>query len=316
MSWLHVYDETVKRGVPVGGSGSGSKSTRRPVVFEDEEEEPPGRVANKRVVKVVEEDDEEQEQEREKNIRANGKRLQEIVRRAEPNRDYLDDDMAKLFRNHDVKVPIRRGDATARIVPAAVQAAIAVLNDYEESDRALGSATMDALLRLRDFPSELVRIDPQVVLYHTVNTGTCLLYLKEVVPVSYYLLARTLGATFRVQLTAKAKLAPLKFDEVAVREFRGNSHSERYQSFDCERTVDARIEEALETQEVDADFLPQIKTYIYSLGPVSPAEACDVDWLQTKLDAFREIKMRNVQILTKRNSKRLRTGEIEEEEGE
>lgn len=125
-----------------------------------------------------------------------------------------------------------------------------------------------------------VQVDPLVAMHHFTDTGHCKIYLKEVVPVSTYLLLCALGCTYCIQVTPKARTAPEAFTSVPVKPYKGNTVNENVQTFGAEEIL---------AKKAEPELLEQVKAYMLSLGPMSSMTVADREWINEQLESFKEI---------------------------
>lgn len=130
-------------------------------------------------------------------------------------------------------------------------------------------------------------VDPLITLYKSITTGTCNIYVKETIPVSVFLMALVLKATFFVQVTGKAKTPEETFDTVAVKPFKkgaDETSAVAVQTFDIEKAVHEKL-----VQREAQDLVEQVVAYMHVVGPTSSAEACDGEFLATHLESMKKI---------------------------
>lgn len=125
-----------------------------------------------------------------------------------------------------------------------------------------------------------VQVDPLVTMFYFADTGSCKIHLKEVVPISTYLLLCALGCTYFVQVTAKAKTAPEFFGSVPVKPFKGNQNNDNIQPFGAEEILATKVE---------PEMMEQVKAYMLSLGPLSSVTVSDREWINEQMGSFKEI---------------------------
>jgi hypothetical protein len=183
--------------------------------------------------------------------------------------------------------------------PKPNRASLAVTDDVDEVDRMLADQLAIPSTR-RFFPkgSGVVgRVDPLVSMCATVQTSPeCKLYLKEIVPVSRYLAMCALGASYDVQLTPKAKLAPRPVSDVRIKPVKDPERStDHVQPFNVERVLHAAMDNYSFPPSLDGGkgegppFEEQVRAYMLSLGPLTSDEVCDVDFVETHTEAFKRI---------------------------
>ena len=139
-------------------------------------------------------------------------------------------------------------------------------------------------------------VDPSITLFKSVETGTCRIYLKETVPLSVYLMALVLKATFFVQVTEKAKTPASTFDKVSIKPYKGSASIQKRlaQPFGIEKAVEAQLED-------NEDKLEQVAAYMHVLGPVSSFEACDSAFIEDQLEVIKKIFSGELEVVKQRN---------------
>ncbi len=172
----------------------------------------------------------------------------------------------------------------ASAIPFEVRQAAITLNESAYADTPL------SLLVTRQCSVDCV--DPLVVMWSTaVNTGTCTVYLEDVVPVSVYLTACAAKLEYNVQVTSKVSTAPLQCDTstVHVKPYEGpESAIEGVQSF------------GLPSAEGAADLQMQIKAHMLTLGPLRPHDVCDPGWIEANVDTVERILRREHVVVMKK----------------
>jgi hypothetical protein len=193
--------------------------------------------------------------------------------------DGLNERQQMMLEKNQLMTPLKLGATKVRIVSHALQAACLEILDNPRTvplDEDTRFAMEQIVQKCED---EFTRIDPLITISKTISTGHCNIYVKEVVPVSRFLIARALHATFVLQITGRVKTDPQPFDdnEINVRPFRREANSgsfaDRYASFGL-------AELDLERQVNDPDTLDQVEAHMISLGPLKPVDACNPEWLE------------------------------------
>ena len=132
---------------------------------------------------------------------------------------------------------------------------------------------------LNESEDEWTRIDPLVKLRKTISTGTCIICIKEVTPISRYLVARASQCTYQLQVTGKLRTEPERYDdnEIVIKPYRGGSDGrDRYSSFGlADLDLDALV---------GPEYMEQVEALMITLGPLSPSDVCDPDWIDTQQD--------------------------------
>lgn len=275
--------------------------------YEDEEEgvaasAKPAATA-KRVSLLIDDDDDDDDEQ-------NRRQKKKAAAAAAPVEDGM-------FKDMEVTLPINRGQGSTMKVPLrAQQACEELLLQSKNKDISLTRETRQELDKLTQYPDEYTIIDPVVTITATVETGTCRIHLKEVVPVSILLLARVLGVTYFVQVTPKAKTPPTSYEEVPAKPFRDSRSAENNQPFGTEKAVNDQINNLQDMQ--PDEFVSQIKAYMFSLGPTSTLEASSMTFIETHTDAFKKILSGELVPLTKKTSIRerlqLNKGKLQEDD--
>jgi hypothetical protein len=174
--------------------------------------------------------------------------------------------------------------------------------------------TREELMLLLQCTDEGAIVDPLITLYKSVSTGTCNIYLKETIPLSVFLMALVLKATFFVQVTGKAKTPVETFDTVAVKPFKKNADeitSGGAQPFDIEKAV----QDKLELRNAH-DLVEQVVAYMHVVGPISSMEACDGEFIETHIESVKKIFAGDLVLVKQQQQqkKQVSTMLVEEEE--
>jgi hypothetical protein len=188
---------------------------------------------------------------------------------------------AEMLKDVELLVTVKRIPEGSLIIPHAVQEAAAAI--AKNSDITLSREARRELASLRSKYDEFAIRDPLVVLRATEQTGTCVIFMSELVPISSYLLARHLRLKYFVQITDKIKTKAKTYDEVLPIAFDGKNDEPQGQPFGL---ADALREMAPELE----DFLFQIRYYMFAQGPMSPYEVCSVTYIEEQLEAFADIR--------------------------
>jgi hypothetical protein len=150
--------------------------------------------------------------------------------------------------------------------------------------------TREELMLLLQCTDEGAIVDPLITLYKSVSTGTCNIYVKETIPLSVFLMALVLKATFFVQVTGKAKTPEETFDTVAIKPFKKNADEIGIdggggaQPFGIEKAVQDKLE--LRNAQ---DLVEQVVAYMHVVGPISSMEACDGEFIETHIESVKKI---------------------------
>lgn len=214
------------------------------------------------------------------------------VRRPRPVRDI---DTAGEFDNDDgadESVILQNGQrrstkfARGKTIPFAIQQAARLLRDQfsasVKSVPLMAGRLDDGLEVIAGTTCDLAVVDPYVVLRASFQVTGITVFLKEVVHISYYLLARLLKLRFTVPFRNDVVF----YDEaVQLRPYKGVVSSIEAQPFGCADEV----ESVLRDDDTYAELLPQFEGYMKSLGPLSPFDVCDEIWVEQTLDKFQQI---------------------------
>lgn len=172
--------------------------------------------------------------------------------------------------------------------------------------------TREELMLLLQCTDEGAIVDPLITLYKSVSTGTCNIYVKETIPLSVFLMALVLKATFFVQVTGKAKTPEETFDTVAIKPFKKNAdeigNGGGAQPFGIEKAVQDKLE--LRNAQ---DLVEQVVAYMHVVGPISSMEACDGEFIETHIESVKKIFSGDL-VLVKQQKQESRMKLEEEEE--
>ena len=174
--------------------------------------------------------------------------------------------------------------------------------------------TREELMLLLQCTDEGAIVDPLITIYKSVSTGTCNIYLKETVPLSVFLMALVLKATFFVQVTGKAKTPVDTFDTVAIKHFKKNAddivaNGGGAQPFDIEKAVQDKLE--LRSAQ---DLVEQVVAYMHVVGPISSMEACDGEFIETHIESIKKIFAGELVLVKQQQQKKQESRMLEEEE--
>lgn len=200
-----------------------------------------------------------------------------------------DDDGAR-FDAYDFVMPMSRFMPSGTIVPYKFQDAALTLSEYPRLSR---QARDEVAQLAQGRRHEFVKRDPDVVLRSQYNTGTSIIALREVCPVSKWLLLRSFGARYTVHVTPKAKSEPQEFAQVSVKPYYGETFEDAAQPFN----VDKYVEDICATQ-LGEDTDVQLNAYIWSLGMLDADVFCQED--SSFAQTFKEVALGEKKVVRKR----------------
>lgn len=308
-----------------GGGGGKSKAPRLSSKEEDYEEqeypvakaEYPAAAAAQQKPKgkvsfLVEEDDDEEDERPKKVVRRKRSSFSSGSADAEEENEGPPDDfiesLAKQGKQFTLAIgrnPMQR--TNGRKITARAKLAARFLVEQAQAAK-LTSNTRQELQMLLDCPDDGTRIDPLITIFTRVPTGTCIIHVKEIVPVSTLLKAIALNAQFTIQVTGKAKSQAMPFAQVSVKPCKENKEIIDVQTFDIEKIVEEKMQEEGHDEQ-------QVKAYMYSVGPVSSEQASDVDFIETHVEQVKDIfKGKLVVLRESKPAARRAAGLIQEED--
>lgn len=174
---------------------------------------------------------------------------------------------------------IRPRDQT--IIPYRIyNAASEIMNAHQEKEIRISPETISDMEALLTCDDEFTKTDPYVVIYDTLSTGSCNIYMKEIVPISILLLAQVLGCQYQLEITPEMRSDAKPFSKVLVKPFH-DSATEHAQPFFCEEIV----REQLGTRAHAT--IQKVQVMMLQKGVIPSREACDTNFL---LDACDEVK--------------------------
>lgn len=188
-------------------------------------------------------------------------------------------------------VPVNRVAAGRQIIPYKAQRAaenlLALASRDADGEIALSRNVAEELNLLVGRVDEYTQVDPSVVLSATVTASpTCRIYFEQVTSLSNFLLAMVTGATFSLEITSKTRLPPIPYKNdtvpIAVRPYKG-SDTVRGQSFDIEKGLEQS------TAHLADDVFVQVRAHMLSLGQLSPAQVCDLEYLDEQMGVMKKI---------------------------
>lgn len=171
------------------------------------------------------------------------------------------------FQDHKVIVPYR-----------TLAAADTLLSAMMAGELALGQQTVQELQMISKCTDEFTMIDPPVCITDTLETDTCRIYLKEVVPVSLLVLALHLGLTYRVELIPGRSSRPKSYDQVTVKACKkiGAGQKPLHQPFHLRDAIFPAL--GRENEARRKMILVQI--YFARKGAISSFDAADLSFLE------------------------------------
>lgn len=206
--------------------------------------------------------------------------LREIVRQ-EPDLTALFDE-AGGSTGYDA--PIVRSESK-RVIPYNVQHGAALLLEAHEDGDIRLTHELPTIRELAACDDEYTEADPSVVIWDTLSTGKCNIYLQEVLPVSYLLLARYLNLDYTVTIMEDVESKPRSFQEVHVEPYTGQ-RSEGMQTLGCQELVRQRLsKEPKSTWRL-------VEIYMLRMGPLSPQFVVNDEWLEAQTVAMGKVLTR------------------------
>lgn len=191
-------------------------------------------------------------------------------------------------RNNTVKMqftnPVSKLPSNTTIYPRAIKDAAHTLLAYEDYPFA-HSGQYDAFQTLLSLittqPDDAMRVNPFVALWYVCDTGVSLVYFREVVRLSEYLLLLALHATFTLQITKTARVTNISIDDISVKAAFSDEQSTKASTL--------HVQEVLASLEIDPDVVDQVHYHMETLGPRDPAEVCDPDFVSAQQQVVSEI---------------------------
>jgi hypothetical protein len=162
-----------------------------------------------------------------------------------------------------------------------------LLDSCTDGEISLSMAARTDLQKLVNCDDEFTIIDPPIVIYDTLSTGTCNIYCKEVVRLSIYLLACHLKCSWTVELFEDQMSNPKPFSEIQLKPYH-NSKFDHAQPFKCEDIVMNRLKSTLPPSVVD-EKLRLLQIHMIRLGHLTSEQACDAEFIQSQLEMIPSI---------------------------
>ncbi|MBX9636669.1 MAG: hypothetical protein K2Q45_03870 [Nitrosomonas sp.] len=227
----------------------------------------------------------------------NTKRVSYLIEEEDDDANAPTDDKSSLFfkrmaesGKQMVMTAVRKPQTFRKISAKDKMACLSLIQNAKKIG--LQKETLQQLELLSQCTDEGTMVDPFVVVYKSVYTGTCTIYLKEVVPLSIFLLAIVLKATFYVQVTPKSKTPEETFDlsTVQLKPFTKNVDeynptSNKAQPFNIEEAVQRKMQ----LRGDDASYMDQVTAYMHGIGPLSSFQVCEAEVLEPYLEAIKDI---------------------------
>lgn len=196
-------------------------------------------------------------------------------------------DLNKLFIEAEgftgFNAPIERSGELKRIIPYNVcHGAKLLLAAHGDGDIRLGNEAVMQLRKLSACDDEYTATDPTVVIWDTLSTGTCKIYVQEVVPISVLLLARHFDLHYTITIMEDTESKPRPFTGVNVEPYYGQ-RVEGPPPLGCALAVKQRMarEPAAKTRLVEI--------FMLRIGALSPETACDGEWIETQTELIGKV---------------------------
>ena len=181
--------------------------------------------------------------------------------------------------------PLESRPDTQTIIPYKTRmAADILLVACENREIRLDYAAQGDLKKLVNCDDEYTVIDPPIVLFDTLSTGTCVIHLKEVVRTSIFLLACFLKCTYQVEVVPDVHSNPKQYTEAKVKAYH-DSNVDRFQPFGCEDTVMNVMRARFPGEELD-EKLKFVKIHMMRIGHLSSFKASDPEFLWEQIEAM------------------------------
>lgn len=182
--------------------------------------------------------------------------------------------------------PIEEQRKNMTIIPYYIHnAATTLVGAHNDRDINLSQAAFNDLSRLSACRDEFTTIDPIIVISDTLFTGSCNIYLKEAIPVSFLVLAHYLKLTYGVEVvpdvTSKSKL----YTEVTVKPYHGKE-TKHAQEFGCEEAVKAALKQRGKNWQ---EMLKLVQIHYARVGAISPDVACDYTFIEAQLNVMSKV---------------------------
>ena len=198
-----------------------------------------------------------------------------------------DPDPEELFKKVDAVRggPIESRPDTQTIIPYKTRMAADILvAACENNEIRLDYNAQSDLKKLVNCDDEYTMVDPPIVIYDTLSTGSCSIYLKEVVRLSIYLLACFFKCTYLVEVVPDVRSNPKQYTEANVKPYH-DSNVEHAQPFKCEDAVMAVMRERFSDSDIE-EKLTYIKIHMMRIGHQSSFQASDPEFLTDQIAAI------------------------------
>jgi hypothetical protein len=159
------------------------------------------------------------------------------------------------------------------VIPHSIWSAAKIIYNYTPSH-----TLRDELGLLVERKSDLTTENPDVKLHHTIDTGSCLIYLSEVVPLSMYLFLMLKDAHYTVQVIPNTNPLRIDFSNVYVKRWSGKEAAVKTQPFHCETII---------KEQYDDEEYEKAVAYVKQLGPLNPEEVVVFSFIEFHLEGLR-----------------------------
>lgn len=159
------------------------------------------------------------------------------------------------------------------VIPHSIWSAAKTLFNYSSSH-----TLRDELGLLVERKSDLTTENPNVKIHHTIDTGSCLIYLSEVIPFSMYLFLLFKDAHYTVQVVPNTNPLRIDFTHVYVKRWSGKEKETKTQPFHCESII---------KEQYDDEEYARAVEYVNRLGPLNPEDVVVFSFIEFHLEGLR-----------------------------
>lgn len=165
------------------------------------------------------------------------------------------------------------------------------------SEFSLSSRTQQELTQIVQRPSDMTQVDPLVIICDTIPTGSCDIYVKEVVPVSHLIIARGLKLEWSIDVVEDMASPSKTYDEVRVKPIkRANDDTSHIQPFGLVNQVRKHLGDDYEK------MIMQVEYVLSKLGAMTPEEATSIDFMNAvQPEILKVIRGEKVYLKEKKN---------------
>ncbi len=207
-----------------------------------------------------------------------------VVARIQPQ-----DNVEDLFKNMENVAnlgPVQDQRKNRVVIPYYIHSAASSLVVAQKNREVnLSGQALSSLQKLAACDDEFTMIDPIVVISDTLFTGSCNVYMKEALPISFLILAHHLKLTYTLEVMPGVNSKAKPYTEVNLKPYHGKE-TKHAQEFGCEEAVKVALKQRGPNWN---EMLRLVKIHFARIGPISSADVCEYAFIEAQLSVMTKV---------------------------